>query len=83
MKTPTHFTELETMYQARFGRALQTARRMLGKRQRQTAFHLNMTPQRLSRIERGLVNATAVEAYQLTTYLGITFEDLFTGVYGL
>lgn len=80
LRTPASLEDRELM--EIFGRALQTARRAKGYRQRQMAFDLNLHPQQLSRIERGARATTVVEALKLCTYLGVTFETLWDGTYG-
>ncbi len=60
-----------------FGRRLAALRRQSGKKQRQVADELGVTPQAVSKWERGLSCPDILMLDELSSSLGVTIADLF------
>ena len=60
-----------------FGRRLAELRRKTGKKQRQVADELGITPQAVSKWERGLSCPDILILDELSASLGVTIADLF------
>ena len=60
-----------------FGRRLANLRRQMGKKQREVADELGVTPQAVSKWERGLSCPDILMLDELSTSLGVTITELF------
>lgn len=60
-----------------FGRRLSLLRHKTGKKQRQVADELGITPQAVSKWERGLSCPDILMLDELASSLGVTIADLF------
>lgn len=60
-----------------FGRRLAELRRKTGKKQRQVADELGITPQAVSKWERGLSCPDILMLDEVSKSLGVTIADLF------
>ena len=60
-----------------FGRRLASLRRQSGKKQREVADELGVTPQAVSKWERGLSCPDILMLDELSTSLGVTITELF------
>ena len=62
-----------------FGRRLATLRHKTGKKQRQVADELGVTPQAVSKWERGLSCPDILMLDELSASLGVSIAELFSG----
>ena len=62
-----------------FGRRLATLRHKTGKKQRQVAEELGVTPQAVSKWERGLSCPDILMLDELSASLGVSIAELFSG----
>lgn len=61
-----------------FGRRLASLRRQSGKKQREVADELGVTPQAVSKWERGLSCPDILMLDELSSSLGVSIADLFS-----
>jgi transcriptional regulator with XRE-family HTH domain len=60
-----------------FGKRLKTVRKQKQLSQEQVAFEADIEISQISRIERGIINTSIVQVYNICKVLGVTLSDLF------
>jgi DNA-binding XRE family transcriptional regulator len=77
VNTPITKKEMSMLNTEEFGRRLADLRRQSGKKQREVADELGVTPQAVSKWERGLSCPDILMLDELASSLGVSIAELF------
>jgi DNA-binding XRE family transcriptional regulator len=80
VNTPFTKKEMSMLNTEKFGRRLADLRRKTGKKQHEVAYDLGLTPQAVSKWERGLSCPDILMLDELSASLGVSIADLFENV---